>query len=441
MKYLAMLFVLLTVQQVQAAEAIELVGPMAGPSAMREARIWLQGKRASNVQLEYWEQAQPAMHHKTAVQQLKADEDFAQTIVIENLEPGSTYQYQVLLGGKAALPAPLQFKTRPLWQWRTDAPDFKVALGSCAYVNETSYDRPGSSYGGGYEIFDAMAASRPDLTLWLGDNVYFREADFDSRSGMSSRYRHDRGLPELEKLLRTGEHAAIWDDHDYGMNDANSSFVFKAHARKLFKRYWPNTGDEDTALPGIQTVVSFNDADFFLLDDRWYRDNDRMQGVANKGLFGPAQLRWLQNALLASTSKFKIIASGGQLLNEHNKYEGWNNFPEERKQFLEWLEEANINGVLLLSGDRHHTELLRLERSPSYPLYELTCSPLTSGTHKVESERDKPELVPGTLVGERNFCVLSFEGKTDDRRLLIGSYSASGKLLWQQTLALKALSR
>jgi alkaline phosphatase D len=71
----------------------------------------------------------------------------------------------------------LQFRTPPLWQWRTDPPDFTLLTGSCAYINEEAYDRPGKPYGDGYSIFETMAQMRPDLTLWMGDNLYFHEAD------------------------------------------------------------------------------------------------------------------------------------------------------------------------------------------------------------------------------------------------------------------------
>jgi alkaline phosphatase D len=67
-------------------------------------------------------------------------------------------------------------------------------------------------------------------------------------------------------------------------------------------------------LPGIFTVVSYNDVDFFLLDDRTYRDSDRLVHTAAKSLYGAAQLRWLKNALLASSVGFKVIAGGSQFL-------------------------------------------------------------------------------------------------------------------------------
>jgi alkaline phosphatase D len=87
---------------------------------------------------------------------------------------------------------------------------------------------------------------------------------------------------------------------------------------------------------------------------------------------------------------------------------------------------------VFLSGDRHHTELLRRERPGSYPLYELTCSPLTSGARTTDDEKDdNPLRVPGTVVmGARNFCTLDMTGPRTDRTLVFRAFTADGRELW-----------
>ena len=44
--------------------------------------------------------------------------------------------------------------------------------------------RPGRPYGGGEGIFDAIAATGPDLMLWLGDNIYLRDPTYTSLEGI-----------------------------------------------------------------------------------------------------------------------------------------------------------------------------------------------------------------------------------------------------------------
>lgn len=396
---------------------------------MRSALLWLQGDAPAKLRVEFW----PADSDGSAAQVLTAlrpAEDFVAHLELAPLEPGREYRYRVLFDDQEV--ASGKFSSAPQWRWRGDPPNFRVLLGSCVYLNDPDYDRPGKPYGGGYDIFDSMAAQAPQLTLWLGDNLYFREADYASPWGMGYRYKRDRGLPQLQALLRTGQHAAIWDDHDYGPNDANGSFIFKSESLRLFQRYWANPSYGLPGVPGVFTVVHQGDADFFLLDNRWYRDSDRLKIESGKAMFGPAQLRWLKNALLQSTATFKLIAGGSQFLNDGNRYEGWNHFPEERAEFLDWLAKQGLRGVFFLSGDRHFTELLTQPRGKLYSLTELTCSPLTSSAFASVDESGNPNVVKDTVVRERNFCSLDFRGPQGQREMVVRSLDRKGKTLWEK---------
>ena len=437
-------------------------GPMAGHRDARSVILWLQADAKATAQIEYWRAdggARPAQRLRSAPVALTPQSDFAVQVELAGLAPGTAYYYRVLLDGKEAAlphhklpPHTAAFATESLWQWRKHSfiaaqghlvPDFKVAFGSCVYVNDPPFDRslhPSGAFGNGNEIFNSIAAQQPDIMLWLGDNNYLREADYASPSGIAYRYRHDRALPELQALLRTGHHYAIWDDHDFGPNDSNSSYIYKTDALKTFQRYWANGAYGQPETPGIFRSVSINDADFFLLDNRYYRDSDKEQR-ADKTMFGAEQLRWLKNALLASTAQFKIIAAGGQMLKTvPTQFEGWSNFREERSGFLDWLAAHRVGGVLFLSGDRHHTVLTKLERPGAYPLYDFTCSPLTAGAFAPIKTEDMTHTDAGTVVAQRNFCALDFSGAWSERKLTMKSFDAAGRQLWQREISAKDLS-
>ncbi len=413
-------------------------GPMTGYPAPRSALVWLQTDVPAQARIAWWPQGRPEEKRVSAAVATGPSHQHTAHLTLAELAPGTRYEYAVLLDGQpvGGLGA-LSFKTAALWQWRAPPPDFKVLTGSCAYFNDAEFDRPGRPYGGGYEIYRAMAAQEADLMLWLGDNLYLREADYASPAGMAARYRRDRGRPELQAFLRSTPQAAIWDDHDYGANDSGSAFVFKQTSLDLFRDYWVNPSYGMPGAPGIFTVLHVNDADFFLLDDRWQRDAGRAPETPAKALFGPAQMAWLQNALLESTARFKVIASGGQLLNPAGRYDAWNHYPAEQEAFLGWLRETGVKGVMFLSGDRHLTELLRMQRTGTYPLYELTCSPLNSGPAK--GEKTNPRRVPGTLVETRNFCALNFSGQGRERRLEIATFDSGGRELWRRRIPLADL--
>jgi alkaline phosphatase D len=172
-----------------------------------------------------------------------------------------------------------------------------------------------------------------------------------------------------------------------------------------------------------------------MLDNRFYRSpNNRVTG--EKTLFGKQQLNWLIDALKSSKATFKVICSGGQILNTAAKYENMIYlFPEERTQLLALIEKEQISGVVIVSGDRHHSELSKLERPNNYPLYEITVSPLTAGPAPQSVNEANTLRVPETFVGQRNFGILEFTGPRKERQMHIRIYDSVGALLWQKSIA------
>ena len=171
-------------------------GPMLGYNQMREVALWIQLDAEATIEASYWSSGSraPVMNSSSAM--VTKDNAFTATLVCDGLEPGTTYFYTFVVDGKQLpLDDTWKFTTQPLWQFRTDPPEFSIAAGSCAYINEDAYDRPGEPYGGGYQIFDNIAATNPELMIWLGDNTYLREADWSSKSGVLHRYTHTRSCP------------------------------------------------------------------------------------------------------------------------------------------------------------------------------------------------------------------------------------------------------
>jgi alkaline phosphatase D len=412
------------------AQAVSIMHGFADQSSMT---LWVQTERAARVTVELHPVADPGKPRRVEGA-ARAEDDYAVALRLAGLDPGTRYRYTVLVDGEPAA-EPGRFATQPLWQFRTDPPAFSVAFGSCFYLNDR-FDRPGPPWGAEFRILDAIAARSPDLMLWLGDNVYFREPEWTSPEGMSARYRAERALPELRRLARVTSHVAIWDDHDYGPNDADGSFTMKGAALETFKRYWPNPSHGLPGVPGVFGMVTYGDVDFFLLDNRFHRYPDRYPPTPEKAMFGPAQLEWLKQALVFSRAPFKIVVAGGQLWNKANRFEAFHNFPAEQRALADWLLEQKIPGAVFLSGDRHFGGLWRVERPGTYPLYEFTSSPLTAGpvTNPSQEERENPDLVPGTLIAQRNFGMLRVSGPRNERVLTLEAYASDGTLLWQRQI-------
>lgn len=426
--------------------AASVVGPMVGAVTQRSARVWAQltgvpNAEPADVWVEYWPEGRSSgggtTHFATDRFTTAGPRHWTVHIPLDRLEPGTRYQYQVKWKSASAqgASAVASVRTESLWQYRTDPPPVRVLAGSCAYTNDPRDDRPGTPYGRSPVIFQSMAERGPDLTLWMGDNIYLREPDFGDETAMSSRYDKWRALPEMQTLLRQGRHVATWDDHDYGPNDSNSSYVHKDKSLKLFQRYWGNPSYGLPGVPGVFTSHTISDAEFFLIDNRWYRDSDRLADE-DRRMLGVEQMRWLRNALLASTATWKFIVSGSQVLNLTNQFEGWNRFPRESQEFFDWLEKQKIPGVIFLSGDRHFSVMLKMDRTGTYPLYELTCSPLTAGAYEnpVKEIVDNPRLLSGSAVTRNSFCELDFSGAKGARKLSISIRAADNQLQWSREI-------
>jgi alkaline phosphatase D len=139
-------------------------GPMLGYADLREVLVWVQAKGPVPAVLRYWEAGKPETMRTLETVTPQARTAYTMKWAVGNLEPGRTYQYEILFDGIPIVrPYPLTFTTQPIWRWRTDPPTFSVATGSCAYINETEYDRPGTPYGSDYQIFGHIAAQKPNL--------------------------------------------------------------------------------------------------------------------------------------------------------------------------------------------------------------------------------------------------------------------------------------
>jgi len=422
-------------------------GPWAGNVELRNAIIWVEvTPDVKNVAVKFHANGQTAQD-KSVEYKGELGKDFNPIkIELNGLEMNTTYDYKVFIDGKEIDPGfSTKFTTKDLWQFRKPAPDFTFLTGSCAYFNEPEYDRAGKPYGGDSSIFETMANTPAAFHVWLGDNWYTREVDYSTRWRLNYRASHDRALPVLQKFMASMPQYAIWDDHDYGPNDIGKSYILKEESRKIFMDYScnPSYGQKSE---GIYSVVSYGDVDIFLTDDRYFRSEDDMpdsiNGKANpdKTYFGKMQLDWLKNALLFSKATFKVIATGGQILNPLSDFECMRLYSIEYKELMNFLADEKIKGVLFFTGDRHHSEVIKQERKGLYPLYDVTNSPYTSGVGKVRGdELNNPARIPGTLVEAQNFTRVSVSGKKNERLMKIEFLGIKGEKLGEWSVSEKEL--
>jgi alkaline phosphatase D len=400
------------------------------------ALLWVMADAPGPIELAWWPESRQDEH--TAALEATAAQGNVVTVRLMGLAPGRSFSYRVIGGGDARAGT---LTVQPHWSTPADARELRIAIGSCFVLADVDPLWGGQDYGGGFEIFDAIAAMKPDVLLWMGDYLHFQDSDELDPAAMAARYRRQRTFPPLQRLLGATSHLAIWDDHDYGPNDANMSYVMKGESLQFFWRFWASPSCGLPGTPGVFGYARWGDVDPFLLDDRWYRSANNAPDGPDKTMPGPQQLTWLRNALLHARAPIKPVVNGSPMWNRANRCEGWNHFATAQKTFGEWLAARRIDGVVFLSGDRHFTELLRIERPGACPLYEFASSPLTARAWAVPEavERENADVVPGTLVCKRPFGMIRVSGPGTDRRLALESYDTAGARQWRQEIRARDL--
>ena len=443
------LFTLFFIPAISEAQTFPAVvsGPWAGNIELRNATIWVEVSSAvKRVAVKYFPIADPKKIKTILYKGILGNDFNPIKIELNGLDFNTTYRYTLLFDGKPVnISTPTKFITKDLWQHRKPAPDFSFLAGSCAYFNEPVFDRPGKPYGGDSSIFETMANTPADFHIWMGDNWYTREVDYSTSWGLNYRVSRDRGQKVLQRLMASMPQYAIWDDHDYGPNNAGKSYILKEETRQIFKNYTlnPSYGEEGK---GIYTKFSYSDVDFFLTDDRYFRSEPQMADSIDgkpsptKTYFGPMQMEWLKNALLNSQATFKIIVTGSQVLNPLNKYECMRQYSYEYQELLDFITGHRINGLLIFSGDRHHSEVIKMERAGLHPIYDVTMSPYTAGVSKAAGVEEKnPYRVAGTLVEAQNFGKISVNGKKNERVLTVHFMGIKGEKLGELFVSEKEL--
>jgi alkaline phosphatase D len=419
-------------------------GPMLGQIELRDAKIWVEvSPEVKSVSIQYYKANKPS-ESKTVLYKGELGNDFNPIIFsIGGLDFNTTYQYKLWINNKATNYGG-SFTTKDLWQHRKDPPAFSFLTGSCSYFNERIYDRPGNPYGRDSSIFETMAKERSAFMLWLGDAWYTREVDFYSKWGLYYRASRDRSIPVLQNFLKAMPQYGIWDDHDYGPNDIGSNYILKNESREVFTKYFVNPSAGENG-QGIYSMINWGDADIFLTDDRWWRSAERMKDSVNgkpnpeKSFLGKQQMDWLKNSLLYSLAPFKIIVVGTQVLNPISPFDTWWDYPAEYYELMDFLKEYKINGVLFLTGDRHHSEIIKVDRPGTYPLYDVTVSPLTSQGYPFgEKEKNNPYRVIGFDL-KQNYGKFSFSGKLGDRKLTVEFLGLKGDKLAEWSINEKDL--
>ena len=282
-------------------------------------------------------------------------------------------------------------------------PDFIMAFGSC---NRQNLPQP---------LWDPILQNKPDVFIWGGDNVY---ADTNDMKQLENDYAIQKNHPEYKKLLASTKVLATWDDHDYGLNDGGKDWEYKKESQQKFLDFIDvSKTDPRRKREGVYYSEIFNtpkgSVKVIILDTRYFRSDliksetpgKRYDPNIEGTILGEKQWRWLEKELSESKADFNILVSSIQILAAEHGFETWGNFPSEVEKLKQLLRSTRAENVLILSGDRHISEISRTEVDGlDFPLVDFTSSGLT---HTYTGFTGEPnQLRTGEVVSDLSFGVL-----------------------------------
>lgn len=331
---------------------------------------------------------------KTVVQE-SVEAGTEQHIVIGDLQSKTPYSYDVLLGDIRVSGG--TFTTAP--QLESDQP-FRVVFGSCMHKIGVH----------NLNLIDQILKREPDVMLLLGDNAS------DGRGSRVNLTRSDYLLRDLSqpfaRLSANVPVYATWDDHDYYGNDKGGVFGrFTAEMREANREAWnQNWNNPKNNEEGINFSTHLGSVEIIMLDTRSCRENERRGDYGS--YLGENQQKWLLKTLKNSEATFKIISSGTMwsdyITPGKDSWGTWDT--TAREEVYKLIEEENIGGVLLISGDRHGARGFTIPRPSGFQFYEFEAASLGG----VPSPSAMAEDTSNQLFGYHGTDVVAFGEFTFD---------------------------
>ncbi|VAX23253.1 hypothetical protein MNBD_IGNAVI01-1752 [hydrothermal vent metagenome] len=399
-------------------------GPMLGRVTDHGTSFWVRTVNEVNIQVKVSKDESFKNSVFSDVTKSDSTKDYTTIVMVEKLEPNTQYYYKILVNGSTLDNTAIHsFRTFP----KADkGAKFKIVYGG------------GAGYVPWHErIWDVIKGHEPLAFLWMGDNVYI---DTPLQPGVIRYcYYQRQSRPEFRRLVASVGNYAIWDDHDVATDDVwlgpyKDKPPWKMRMLDIFREQWVNPFYGSKEWPACWFNFKIANVEFFMLDGRFYRTNPFDK---NPTMLGPNQKAWLLDALKKSEATFKVIVSGVPWAYDSKPgvKDTWNGFHQERKEIFDFLANNKINGVVLLSGDRHRTDIRKIERPNGYTLYDWENCRLTNQiVHPIE---------PGAMYGynaKQVFGLLTFDTTKPNPTVTFDAYSIDNEKVFSMTLKLSDLT-
>jgi alkaline phosphatase D len=357
------------------------------------AVLWVRGAGAGTVTVAYGV-AGSALTSSASVAVTPAT-DLTGQMKLSGLAPGTRHAYRaqsngITADGEFVTAPPPEASARVRFVWSGD-------LGGGKFCRPVD---------GGYKIFRAMAASRPDFFLFVGDTIYADHrcggpdvvagADFVATTlpGYHVKHRYNREDPAAAAFYASTAVLPIWDDHEVRNDFSGPGEPLMTMGRQAFFDYWPIARPAEEPGRLYRRFQWGRLLDVFILDTRQYRSSNRDPDGPGKTMLGEVQRRWLLDGVTASSASWKVIVSSVPLsvpTGPPTAHDSWSNasvfgvpednttgFAFERDLIVRALRDRAVKNVVFIAADVHHAELIRHHPTSSFSFHEFIAGPLSA---------------------------------------------------------------
>ena len=384
-----------------------------------------------------------------------------QTVHVDALEPKKHYLFIV------------RDSENTLIDWRrfssldTKTKNWAVAIASCM-SDAPQYQEAGD------RIWHELLSHNPNVVFLIGDTVY---PDYDKNGNkmknkitpphqLWKRHVEAREQLKLFRMSKLTPVLAVWDDHDYGVNNGGKDYPYKNEAHVIFKTFFPRSlwPKETSSMkvsknhPAIEKqnnpfAIDFNNnpspskhiklsikeqlkplanmkgklsplgmalhweafgQSFLFADNRTFRTLKDVEHAH----WGKNQEDWILKTIAhASQTQGVWLINGGQFWGAYHRWESYEgHHPKNFKTFIKKLGQIKTP-VWFISGDRHLAELQKIDNDLPYTSYELT----TSGIHaripppSILKEYPNPRQIEA-VAGKYNYAMVKSVPSRDNQK-------------------------
>ena len=400
-------------------------GPMLGVIGPNGVRVWLRTSRPAEVEVRV---IIDGVEKAYGPVESTRESDLVAIVPVTDLKPGQRYPYRVLVDGKPiALAEHAAIVTTPP---DAEPSTVRIAFGTCFH-----------RWGLANPIQADQILSREPAAMLLGGDIAVQDRN------------NHLGLHRADYLLRDWHLAwndltcrvpvyATWDDHDYFDNDKAGipkgyTQADKEGVHNVFCQAWNNPsygfGDERR---GIFFRTRIGPCDVIMLDHRYFRSGE-------KGSFlGEEQMRWLEAQLLDCRGPF-IILSCGTMWSDYvsNGKDSWGKWdPDGRERIFQLIEDHQIGGVLLISGDRHGARGFRIPRPSGFNFYEFEAGSLGGRRGPPVTKPEWKDYQLYGIAGEYAFGEFTIDATRSDPEVTFRLIREDGFVVHELTLTRSQLT-